>query len=57
MDYPIILAVVILFLVGLVVFINIRNKKDKRDLERTLNNDFKKPRDEEGEPEIDLKSD
>jgi len=57
MDYPIILAVVILFLVGLVVLINIRNKKDKRDLERTLNNDFKKPRDEEGEPEIDLKSD
>lgn len=52
---PIIIALVFLLLIALIIFINVRNKKDKKDLVDTLNRDYKKPRDEEGEMDIDLK--
>jgi hypothetical protein len=55
MDHPILIAVIALILLGLIIFINIKNKKDRKDLENKLNNDYKKPRDEEGEADVDLK--
>lgn len=39
--------------VALIVFLIVRNQKDKNKLEDTLNNDFHKSKDEEGDVEID----
>jgi FtsZ-interacting cell division protein ZipA len=39
--------------IALVVFLVVRNQKDKNKLEDQLNNDFRKSKDEEGDVEID----
>lgn len=51
------IAIVGLLLIGLIVFINVKNTRDRKELENSLNNDYRKPRDEEGEVDRDLKSD
>jgi hypothetical protein len=38
---------------ALVVFLIIRNKKDETDFEDNLNSDYKHPRNEEGDTNID----
>lgn len=50
------LAVLIPFgilVIALIVFLVVRNQKDKNKLEDQLNNDFHKSKDEEGDIEID----
>ena len=50
------LAVLILFGIGaiaLIVFLVVRNQKDRTKLEDQLNNDFHKSKDEEGDIEAD----
>ncbi|MEO6252635.1 MAG: hypothetical protein ABIO79_04985 [Ferruginibacter sp.] len=39
--------------IALIVFLVVRNKKDKEKLEEDLNEDFHKSKDEEGDAEID----
>ena len=46
-----------LLVIVLLLFIIIRNKKDRKDLENQLNQDYKKTKDEEGDVETDLKAD
>lgn len=41
------------FIVALIIFIAIRNQKDKKDLVNTLNNDFRKTKDEENDADIE----
>jgi uncharacterized membrane protein len=53
MNWKIIIIVGILVLI-LVIFTIIRNQKDKKDLEKTLNNDFSKKPDQRGEIEEDF---
>ena len=43
--------------IGLIVFLVIRNQKDEKDFEKKLNNDYPKPRSEDGEIEIDKLTD
>lgn len=57
MDNMFLLVTVFLALFALVVFLIFKNKKDRRELEEKLNTDYKKPRDEEGDVETDLKQD
>ncbi|HEU0110290.1 MAG TPA: hypothetical protein VFQ73_05405 [Flavisolibacter sp.] len=57
MDNPILYALGILVVVSLLAFIIIRNQKDKRDLEKQLNEDYKKTKKEEGDIDVDLKAD
>ncbi len=38
-----------LFIIGMVIFIIIRNQKDKHELEQKINNDYPKKRDDEGD--------
>ena len=38
-----------LLVIALVIFVIYRSRVDRRDLERKLNNDYKKIKDEEGE--------
>ena len=57
MDNPIMYALGILVVVSLLAFIIIRNQKDKRDLEKKLNEDYKKTKKEEGDIDVDLKAD
>ena len=40
-------------IIALIIFIAIRNKKDKKDLVNTLNNDFRKKTDEENDADIE----
>lgn len=50
------LTVLILFgiaAIALIIFLVVRNQKDKEKLEDTLNNDFHKSKDEEADVEID----
>jgi FtsZ-interacting cell division protein ZipA len=50
------MAVLILFgalALALIIFLVMRNQKDKVKLEDDLNNDFRKSKDEEGDAEID----
>ena len=51
MNWFIIIIVGILAIV-LIVFLIIRNQKDKKKFERKLNNDYPKPRSEDGDIEI-----
>jgi preprotein translocase subunit YajC len=51
MNWFIIIIVGILGIV-LIAFLIFRNQKDKKALEKKLNNDYTKPRDEEGDIEI-----
>jgi hypothetical protein len=57
MDNMIVIGVVALLLVALLVFINLKNKKDRRELEDKLNQDYKKPRDEEGDVANEMRPD
>ena len=50
-------ALGILVVVSLLAFIIIRNQKDKRDLEKKLNEDYRKTKKEEGDIDVDLKAD
>jgi flagellar biosynthesis/type III secretory pathway M-ring protein FliF/YscJ len=52
MNWVIIIIVGVLA-VALIVFLIIRNQKDEKEFEGELNNDYPKPRDEEGDIEID----
>jgi len=52
MNIPVLILVGIV-LVGLVIFLVLRNQKDKKQLEEKLNNDFHKSKEEEGDIEID----
>ncbi len=38
--------------IALIVFLIVRNKKDKRKFKKQLNNDYPKPRSEDGDIEI-----
>jgi hypothetical protein len=42
-----VLAIIAVVLLALLLFLIIRNKKDRKELENTLNQDYKKPREEE----------
>lgn len=57
MDNSILYALGILVVISLLAFIIVRNKKDQRDLEKKLNEDYKKPKKEEGDIDVDLKAD
>jgi len=52
MNIPVLILVGIV-LVGLVIFLVLRNQKDKKQLEEKLNNDFHKSKEEEGDIDID----
>lgn len=52
MNWNIIIPVGVLLII-LVVFLIVRNIKDERQLKDQLNKDYKKPREEEGDIEID----
>ena len=52
MNIPVLILVGII-LVVLIIFLVIKNQKDKKLLEEKLNNDFHKSKDEEGDTEID----
>ena len=57
MNNPFTIALFALGVLILLLFIIIRNKKDRKELENKLNQDYKKPKDEEGDVDIDLKAD
>jgi preprotein translocase subunit YajC len=52
MNIPVLIIFGIVIIV-LIVFLLVRNQKDKKQLEEKLNNDFHKSRDEEGDIETD----
>jgi hypothetical protein len=52
MDRGIIIIVGIVVL-ALLIFINVRNKKDKKDLTDKLKNDYRKTKDEENDVSIE----
>ena len=52
MNLPVLIPFGIL-VIALIVFLVVRNQKDKNKLEDQLNNDFHKSKDEEGDIEID----
>jgi hypothetical protein len=41
--------------IALIVFLVVRNVKDEKELEDQIKNDYRKPKDEEGDIEIDKK--
>jgi hypothetical protein len=52
MNIPVLVAVGMLFLL-MVVFLVRRNKKDRKEMEKQLNNDYRKPVDKEDETDTD----
>ena len=52
MNLPLIIIVAAVAL-ALVVFLIIRNQKDEKNFENQLDNDYQKPRNEEGDIDID----
>lgn len=48
-----IIIIVGIFAIALIVFLVVRNQKDKKKFEKKLNNDYPKPRSEDGDIEID----
>ena len=48
-----VLAIVAIILLALMVFMVVRNKKDRKKLEDQLNQDYKKPKDEEHTEDAD----
>ena len=42
-------------LIALIIFIAMKNKKDKKDLVNTLNKDYRKTKDEENDADIEEK--
>ena len=47
------ILLVALPVIALIVFLVVRNLKDKKELEEKIKKDYKKPRDDEGDIEID----
>ncbi|HRH58788.1 MAG TPA: hypothetical protein PLS10_14140 [Chitinophagales bacterium] len=45
-----------ILVIALFILITVRNRKDRKQLEDKLNNDYRKPRDEEGDIETDEKT-
>jgi len=41
------------FIIAFIIFIAIKNQKDRKDLVNTLNNDYRKPKDEENDADIE----
>ncbi len=52
MNWPVLIIVGII-LIALVVFLLWRNLKDEKDFETQLKNDYHKPKEQEGDIEID----
>ena len=52
MNWPILIAVAALVIV-IIVFIVIKNIKDAKELKNKIQQDYRKPREEEGDVEID----
>ena len=52
MDWPVIILLGIAA-IALIVFLVRRNQKDEKQFEDQLKNDYRKPKDEEGDAEID----
>jgi preprotein translocase subunit YajC len=52
MNIPVLILIGIILL-ALVIFLIVRNQKDKAQLEENLNNDFPKSKDEEGDIETE----
>ena len=52
MNLPVLIVFGMLALI-FIIFLVVRNQKDKKKLEEDLNNDFHKSKDEEGDAEID----
>ncbi|WP_301922741.1 hypothetical protein [Ferruginibacter sp.] len=52
MNWLIIIIVGILA-IALIAFLVVRNQKDEKEFEKELNNDYAKPRSEDGDIEID----
>lgn len=52
MNWPV-LIIFGLLVFSLIVFLVVRNQKDKKKLEEKLNNDFHRSKDEEGDAETD----
>ena len=48
-----IIVIVDIAVVALVVFLVLRNIKDKKELEEKIKQDYKKPRDDEGDIEVE----
>jgi large-conductance mechanosensitive channel len=48
-----VLAIVAIILLALMVFMVVRNKKDRKKLEHQLNHDYKKPKNEEHTEDAD----
>ncbi len=52
MNIPVLILFGIIMIV-LIIFLIVRNQKDKKQLEEKLNNDFHKSKDEEGDIDTD----
>ncbi|MGZ8558631.1 MAG: hypothetical protein ACXWWC_09870 [Chitinophagaceae bacterium] len=52
MNWPLIIIIGIAF-IALIVFLVMRNQKDKREFENRLNHNYRKTKDGEGDTEID----
>ena len=52
MNWPVLILVGIAA-IALIVFLALRNRKDEKEFEDQLKNDYRKPKDEEGDTEID----
>lgn len=52
MNWGLIIVVGVVVL-ALLIFINLRNRKDKKELTNTLNKDFRKTKDEEGDAQAE----
>lgn len=52
MNWPVLIIFGILA-VGLIVFLVVRNQKDAKELEEEIKHDYRKPRDDKGDIEID----
>ncbi|MGB3006449.1 MAG: hypothetical protein WBC06_08080 [Chitinophagaceae bacterium] len=55
MNWPVIILISIVA-IAFIAFLVIRNIKDERNLKNQLNNDYPKPKDDEGDIEIDEKT-
>lgn len=52
MNWPVLIIFGVLA-VGLIVFLVVRNLKDEKELEEEIKHDYRKPRDDKGDIEID----
>ncbi len=52
MNWPLLILVGVA-IIALIVFLVRRNQKDKKEFENQLKNDYRKPKDEEGDVDIE----